>query len=245
MVDDEPTIVILLEYHLNKAGFTPLTAYDGTTALRLAREQHPDLILLDVMLPDMDGLAVFRRLQREADIPVIFLTARDAEMDRIIGLELGADDYITKPFSPAEVVARIRAVLRRTGTQGDGPAAAHREPRADAAAASAGVTGPAPVPLQAGPLVVDPARYEARLEGRDLNLTPLEFQLLVLLMEYAGLVLTRQQILDRIWGEDYFGTPRLVDVHIRSLRSKLGDDPANPRWIETIRGVGYKFKETP
>lgn len=227
IVDDEPAITTLVEYNLKKAGLATLVAHDGATALALARREQPDLVLLDVMLPDLDGLTVCRELRRQTPVPVIFLTARDGEVDKIVGLELGADDYITKPFSPGELVARVRAVLRRVSGR----------------AAAAAVQGPAP--LRAGGLKVDPARREVYKAGREVALTPLEFGLLLTLMQNRGLALSREQLLDQVWGADYFGDTRIVDVHIRHLREKIEDDPAAPRYIATVRGVGYKFREQP
>lgn len=227
IAEDEPAVALLLEHTLQKAGYQTLVASDGDTALQVAQAQRPDLVLLDVMLPGMDGFALCRELQRTADIPVMFLTARSEEVDKVVGLELGADDYLTKPFSPSELVARVRAVLRRAARPAPGPAP-------DAGA-----------PLQCGDLTVDPARCEVWRRNREIALTPLEFKLLVVLVQNAGLVLSREQLLDKVWGPDYYGDPRVVDVHMRHLRQKLEEDPANPRFVVTVRGMGYKFQARP
>lgn len=221
VVDDEESIVKLVEYNLRKAGFVTAAAYDGAGALGRERTERPDCIILDVMLPDMDGFDVCRELRRHTDVPILFLTARDADWDKITGLELGADDYVVKPFSPGELVARVRALLRR---------------RAPAPAAAGRI-------LRRGELVVDPGRREVSLAGQPVELTPTEFELLACLAEHAGLALSREQLLDRVWGADYYGDPRVVDVHIRHLREKLGSE--GERYLRTVRGVGYKLAEEP
>ena len=218
-VDDEESIVKLVEYNLRRAGFAIVTAFDGATAIARSRTEHPDCIILDVMLPDMDGFDVCRELRRHTDVPILFLTAREADWDKITGLELGADDYVVKPFSPGELVARVRALLRRRSpAPGPGGRAMHR-----------------------GDLVIDPARREVTLAGQPLELTPTEFELLACLAEHAGLALSREQLLDRVWGTGYYGDPRVVDVHVRHLREKLGAD--GERYLRTVRGVGYKLAE--
>ncbi|BDG59075.1 winged helix-turn-helix domain-containing protein [Caldinitratiruptor microaerophilus] len=238
-MEDEPAIATLIEYNLRRAGFQTRVAGGGKEALAAAVADPPDLVLLDIMLPDADGRDVCRELRRRGDVPVIFLTARDAEVDRIVGLELGADDYVTKPFSPGELVARVRAVLRRAGRPAQGnPAGAGA-----AAAPAGGLTAGEPEALRVGELYLDRARHEARRGDRPLHLTPTEFSLLECFMTHPGIVLSREQLLDRVWGVDYFGDPRLVDVHIRHLREKIEDDPADPRWIVTVRGAGYKLRE--
>jgi two-component system alkaline phosphatase synthesis response regulator PhoP len=218
VVDDEPAIVELVQYNLEREGFQVVTAVDGQAALAEAREEAPDLIVLDVMLPEVSGLDVCRTLRQMTDVPIILLTARKDEVDRVLGLELGADDYVTKPFSPRELVARIKAILRRTSPrEGDG---------------TGGQDG----------LVVDPARRRVHVDGREVDLTYTEFELLHLLARHPGLAFTRDQLLAEVWGADSFGDTRTVDVHIRHLREKLGDDLAQPRFIETVRGVGYRFR---
>ncbi|MDQ7820457.1 MAG: response regulator transcription factor [Armatimonadota bacterium] len=221
VVDDEPHIVELVRYNLLREGFDVVTAADGGEALARARDARPDLIILDIMLPSVDGLEVCRRIRRESAVPIIMLTARDGEVERVGGLESGADDYVTKPFSPRELVARVRAILRRTAT-----------PAAPAA----------PGPLRAGALVLDPATHEVTLGGRPVDLTAKEFELLRLLMSHPNRVFTRDFLLERIWGYDYYGSTRTVDMHISRLREKIEDDPVTPTYIVTVRGVGYKFK---
>ena len=227
VVDDEPPIVDVLVYNLERAAYEVLVARDGVEALAVARREQPDLIVLDLMLPGLDGLEVCRALRRERDVPIIMLTARDAEIDRVVGLELGADDYVAKPFSVRELVARIRSVLRRAS------------PRAPAAA-----TPGAAVPetaVRVGDLVIDPARYEARLAGQPLALTTQEFQLLQTFVQHAGQVLSREQLLDKVWGYDYYGDLRVVDAAVKRLRAKLSDAAPERASIATVRGVGYKL----
>jgi len=215
VVDDEGHIVDLTRMYLEADGYRVLTAGDGEQALRLWREEQPALIVLDLMLPKIDGWDVCRRIRAESDVPIIMLTARSDDVDKIVGLELGADDYVTKPFNPRELVARVRAVLRRVAHAPD-------------------VTRP----LMAGPLRIDPARREATLNGRPLKLRAKEFDLLHTLVEHQGLVLSRDQLLNRVWGYDFVGETRTVDVHIARLREKLRDSPVV---IETVWGVGYKL----
>ncbi len=221
VVDDEASIVDLVKAYLEREGFKVLTAHDGPTALERARALKPDLIVLDVMLPGMDGLEVLREVRRHYDPYVILLTARSEETDKLIGLAVGADDYVTKPFSPRELAARAKTVLRR-GRGRDGGAAA--EP-----------------PLEFAGLRIDPLRREVTGETGPIRLTTLEFDILHALASHPGVVLTRERLLERVWGHDFYGDDRVVDVHIAQLRKKLGDDAANPRFIETVRGVGYKF----
>jgi two-component system response regulator RegX3 len=196
-------------------------------AISAAEDEMPDLVLLDVMLPDGSGYDVARRLRERSKVPIIMLTARGEETDRIVGLELGADDYIVKPFSAREVAARIRAVLRRAGDDAHTPSAA------------AATTGGAP--LEVGPVRVDRARRAASVSGEDLDLTRKEFELLDLLMSEAGSVITRERLIDEVWDTNWFGSTKTLDVHVSSLRRKLGDDSANPRFIHTVRGVGFRF----
>ncbi len=225
VVDDERSLVDLLRSYLAAEGFTVLTAYDGPGALEQARTAQPDLIVLDVMLPGYDGIEVCRQLRRFSDAYVLLLTSKSQEIDKVIGLSVGADDYLTKPFSPRELVARVKAMLRRPRTL-DSPAT---EPDR-------------PPPLLVGDLVVDLARHEVLRRDAPIHLTPREFDLLAVLAAYPGMVFTRNQLLHRIWGDEYFDT-RVVDVHIASLRKKLEDDPARPRYVETVRGVGYRCGE--
>ena len=224
IVEDEESIATLLSYNLKQAGYETIVAHDGQTGYQLAVEERPALIVLDLMLPKMDGMEVCRALrQQRIDTPIIMLTAKDDEVDKIIGLELGADDYMTKPFSPREVTARIRAVLRRTENT---PA---EEPAQDR--------------LTIGGLEVFPSRFEALLNGEPLEFTPKEFELLVYLMENRNRVLTRDQLLSAVWQYDFAGDTRIVDVHISHLREKIEENSRKPLFIKTIRGLGYKFEE--
>ncbi len=218
IVDDEREIRELLRYNLERHGYQVLTAQDGEEGLARAFATHPDLVLLDLLLPGLNGLEVLRELRQEPttrDLPVLLLTARGAEMDKLLGFERGADDYITKPFSPREVIARVEAVLRRV-----------LPPRESEA-------------IEAGPLTLDHARREARVQGQELRLTPREFELLYFLARNPGRVFSRDELLTKVWGYDYRGETRTVDVHIRRLRVKLGDEAA--RMIATVTGAGYKF----
>ncbi len=224
VVDDEEPLRNLVRQYLEREGFGVLTAPDGVTALDLARRHAPTVVVLDWMLPGLDGLEVCRRLRTFSDAYVIMLTAKAEELDRIIGLEVGADDYLTKPFSPRELVARVRAMLRRPRT-------------------GAGAPAPEGAPPQRfGDLLLDAARREVTLREAVVPLTALEWTLLSTLAGYPGRVFTRAQLLERVWGPDYFGDDHVVDVHIANLRKKLGDDPAAPRYIETVRGAGYRFE---
>jgi len=218
VVEDELEIIKLVRAYLEKAGYLVVAATDGEQALSVFRHERPNLVILDLNLPGMDGLEVCRALRRKSDVPIIMLTARIEETDRLIGLELGADDYIVKPFSPREVVARTRAVLRRT----------EGEPVR-------------PEVITASEISLDIPRRQAALAGQPLDLTTMEFDLLALLAEHAGQVFTRMQLLERVQDHAYAGYERTIDVHIKNLRRKLSDDPANPRFIETVRGVGYRL----
>ncbi len=223
VVDDEPEIVTIVRDYLDRAGFRVLIATDGMSALRLARSEQPDLLILDLMLPQMDGLDVARALRSDPctrSLPIIMLTARVEETDRLIGLELGADDYITKPFSPREVVARVRAVLRRVD-----------HPRNNAAL------------LVVGDLVLDMQRRSVRHKGILVELTATEFDLLVILARAPGRPFTRTQLLDMAYDVAYAGFDRTIDAHIKNLRRKIEPDPRHPRYILTVYGVGYKFTE--
>ena len=222
IVDDEPPIIDLLSYNLQRANYQVVTAADGEQALSRAKQEQPDLIILDLMLPGLDGLEVCRILRRERDVPIIMLTARDAEVDRVVGLELGADDYVVKPFSVRELIARVKNILRR--------------------AAPLPPDTPAPI-IQVDELTLDTARHEARWEGMLLTLTSLEFDLLYALARHAGQVLNRAQLLDQVWGYDYHGDLRVVDAVIKRLRSKLRQTAPHAEIIITVRGVGYKLSE--
>jgi two-component system alkaline phosphatase synthesis response regulator PhoP len=226
VVDDEPPILDLIASYLRADGFTVHTAQDGPGALAQARALRPDLIVLDVMLPGLDGMEVCRRIQQEFDVYILMLTARAEEIDKIVGLSVGADDYLTKPFSPRELVMRVKAILRRSRTLGPRPAALRAPER------------PA---LRFDELVIDPDTREVWHDSARIELTPREFDLLYALAEQPGRVFNRDQLLERVWGHDFAGIDRVVDVHIGLLRRKLEDDPANPNVIQTVRGVGYNF----
>jgi two-component system, OmpR family, alkaline phosphatase synthesis response regulator PhoP len=220
VVDDEKKFVNVLRGYLEQAGFGVVTAYDGKQALAAFRHHKPNLVLLDLNLPELDGLDVARTMRRESNVPIIMVTARVEETDRLIGLELGADDYITKPFSPREVVARVRAVLRRVE----------------------GETAPVEI-LRAGEIEMNSNKHAVTLNGELVELTPTEFDLLKALMQAPGRAFTRMQLLDLVQGEAFEGYERTIDAHIKNLRQKLGDDPKQPRYILTVFGVGYKFAE--
>lgn len=221
VVEDDPTLRETLEYNLRYQGYDVIVAADGRRALELARSERPDLIILDVMLPGLDGFEVCRILRHEMNAPILMLTARDEEIDRVVGLELGADDYVTKPFSMRELMARVKAHLRR-------------ERRGES------VTRPAE--LRFGDLVIDEARHEVRLRDQPLSLKPKEYELLAFLARNRGIVFSRDTILERVWGWDFVGGSRTVDVHVRWLREKIEPDPAHPTRIVTVRGVGYRFE---
>jgi DNA-binding response OmpR family regulator len=219
VVDDEPTLVATLRYNLEREGYQVVTASDGDSGLSLARSDRPDLVILDLMLPVIDGFEVCRLLRREMTVPILMLTAKADEVDKVVGLELGADDYVTKPFSMRELLARVRALLRRAETA----------PAVDVEL------------LAAGNLQVDLRRREASRQGRVLTLKPKEYELLLFLLRNRGRAFTREQLLDQIWGYDFAGDTRTVDVHMRWLRQKIEDEPAKPTRLITIRGVGYRF----
>jgi DNA-binding response OmpR family regulator len=218
VVDDEPEIVKLVRAYLEAAGYRVVTAKDGRDALVVTRHEKPDLIILDLTMPEMDGLEFTRRLRQEKDIPIIMLTARVEETDRIIGLELGADDYVTKPFSPREIVARVRAVLRRVGPELKTPDV-----------------------LRAGDLLMDRNEHAVTVAGRNIELTPTEFDLLAILMANPGRAFSRLELLERLQGEAFAPYERTVDAHVKNLRAKIESDPGEPRYILTVFGVGYKF----
>lgn len=223
IVDDEINIRELIKFTVEKEGYNSIEAGDGQTAVKIAKAEKPDLIVLDLMLPGIDGLEVCRLVKNSretAAIPIIMLTAKNEEIDKIIGLELGADDYLTKPFSPRELLARIKAVLRRSQKES--------------------VAGGE---LVVGNLKLNFSRYEAYLGNEKLELTPKEYEMLKLFITNTGKVFTREQLLEKVWGYEYFGDTRTVDVHVRHLRVKLGQDNDAGEAIETVRGVGYRFKD--
>ena len=224
VVEDEENLLEALRYNLEREGYAVNTAIDGEQALLSARDSAPDLVILDVMLPQLDGFEICRILRRRSDVPILMLTARGEEIDRVVGLELGADDYVTKPFSIRELMARVRNLLRRS----------HRAPSAAADAAPADI-------LRSGDLEIDSVSHIVRLNGELLELKPREFDLLALLAKNKARAFTRDQILERLWGHDYYGDSRTVDVHIRWLREKIEPQPSKPVRIVTIRGVGYRF----
>ncbi|MBP7691178.1 MAG: response regulator transcription factor [Anaerolineales bacterium] len=221
LIEDEATVRETLALNLQAEGYQVLSAADGVAGLQLAREQNPDLILLDLMLPELDGLSLCRLLRRDSSVPIIMVTARGTEMDRITGLETGADDYVVKPFSLGELLARVRANLRR----------AHADDRAAAATR-----------LTAGTLTLELLARRAFIDQAELKLTQREFNLLAELMRNQGAVLSRDLLLNRVWGYDYVGDSHTVDVHIRWLREKIEQDPSAPKRITTVRGVGYRFE---
>ena len=225
VVEDEENLVEALRYNLEREGYDVLTAMDGEKGLELAKGSNPDIIILDIMLPRLDGLEVCRILRRENNTPILMLTAKGEEVDRIVGLELGADDYVTKPFSMRELLARVRAMLRRSRMASEA---------SSSSAASESYT--------AGDLEVDLSSHTARIAGVALDLKPREFDLLALLVANKGRAISRDQILERLWGYDYIGDTRTVDVHVRWLREKIETEPGSPKRIITIRGVGYRFE---
>ncbi|MDQ3987419.1 MAG: response regulator transcription factor [Actinomycetota bacterium] len=223
VVEDEKNLVSLLRKYLEREGFEVHEALDGPAALEASHALAPDVVVLDWMLPGLDGMEVLRELRRSSEAYVIMLTARTEEVDRIVGLSTGADDYLTKPFSPGELVARIRAMLRRPRT------GAHPDKEEGA-------------PLKFGELTIDLTRREIRLGEEEVPLTAKEFALLATLASRPGLVFSRGQLLERVWGDDYFGGDHVVDVHIANLRKKVEEDPSNPRYVQTVRGAGYRFR---
>lgn len=224
IVEDQETLLEALKYRFNQEGYQILTARDGVEAVEIAQREQPELILLDIMLPRMDGLEVCRLLRKEMAVPILILTAKDTEADKIVGLEFGADDYVTKPFSLRELVARVKAMLRRAELARPAP------------------VGPAPAPIRAKDLEIDLIRHQVTLGGRSLELKPKEFDLLAFLARNPGQVFTREHLLEKVWGYDYAGDTRTVDVHIRWLREKIETTPSHPRRILTVHGVGYKFE---
>jgi len=221
VVDDEEHILELVELYLGKEGFKVVSAQDGKSAIEKFSIEKPDLLVLDIMLPGKDGLDVLREIRRASQVPVIMLTARESEVDKVLGLELGADDYLTKPFSPRELVARVKAVLRRAR-----PASEEVEPI-----------------IVRGELTIDSSRRKVEVSGTgEIELTAKEFDLLYVMAANPGIVLTRDRLMEKVWGYEYMGDTRTVDVYIRHLREKLSDLADSPRFIETVRGVGYRFK---
>jgi len=218
VVDDEKNIVELVKFNLEKEGFHVLCAYNGDEAIEVARTEKPDLIILDIMMPGKSGLDVCRIIRAESNVPIIMATAKGEEVDKILGLELGSDDYVTKPFSPRELISRIKAILRRTS---DKVVIENL--------------------LEFGDLVIDLIKREVKLHNKALNLKPKEFELLKILSTNQGKVFTRDFLLEQLWGYDYLGDTRTVDVHMRRLRQKLEVDPAKPIYLKTIHGIGYKF----
>ncbi len=221
VVEDDPNLLEALKYNLQKESYDVVTATEGAQALEVARREKPDLIILDIMLPKISGSEVCRILRKEMTVPILMLTAKAEETDKVVGLEIGADDYVTKPFSMRELLARIGAMLRRS--QMAEPLSADK-------------------PLEIGDISVDISRHQAKRRDLALNLTPKEFDLLAFLATNKGLVFSREQLLEKVWGYDYAGDSRTVDVHIRWLRQKIEADPSNPRYLITVRGAGYKME---
>lgn len=233
LVEDDPTLLETLEYNFARQGYEVLTARDGLSAVQVARRERPDAIVLDIMLPGLDGIEVCRTLRREMPVPIIMLTARGEEIDKVVGLEVGADDYLTKPFSMRELVARVKALLRRVRLT--------RDEMTSGADDQAAVI-PAERAMVFGDLTIDLSRREVVRQGQKLSLKPKEFDLLVFLARNSGMVLSRDLILERVWGWEYIGDSRTVDVHIRWLREKIEDNPSQPVRIVTVRGAGYRFE---
>ncbi len=223
VVDDEPNLRHTLGFALRQEGYEVITAEDGEQGLDAVTRAAPDVVILDVMLPKIDGFEVARRIRRDSDVPILLLTARDTELDKVVGLEIGADDYLAKPFSMRELIARVRALLRRSSRR------QAAEP-------------PAVAIVEIGDLVVDSGRHRVLLEGSEISLTPKEFDLLAFLVAHPGQAFSRAKLLGTVWGFDFAGDERTVDTHVKGLRAQLGDDVAKPRWIETVRGVGYRFR---
>jgi two-component system OmpR family response regulator len=223
VVEDDPNLLETLKYNFRKEGYRVVTSSDGEQAVAAARQEKPDIIILDIMLPGMNGFEVCRIIRKEMTVPILMLTAKADETDKIVGLEIGADDYMTKPFSIKELQARVRAMLRRSRMAEPMPASE-------------------PASIKIGNLEVDTARHRASISGTPLELSPKEFDLLVFLAKNKGLVFSREQLLAKVWGYDYAGDSRTVDVHIRWLRQKIETDPAHPGYLLTVRGTGYKVE---
>lgn len=226
VVDDEAPILELVRFNLEKEGFAVIMASDGEDGLRRARSEAPDLVILDLMLPGIDGIEVCQQLRRDTNVPVLMLTAKTEEFDRVLGLSVGADDYVTKPFSPRELVARVKALLRRRDMDLEETKARDASGR-----------------IRVGDLVIDASRFEVEVRGVRTELTPKEFELLRVLVANRGKVLTRDFLLEKVWGYEYGGDTRTVDVHVRRLRQKIEEDDSRPIYIQTVHGVGYRFRE--
>ncbi len=224
VVEDETALAESISYNLEREGYDVIIAVDGTAGLAAVRQQRPDLVLLDLMIPSLHGFDVLRAIRSRSTVPVIILTAKDAEADKVAGLELGADDYVTKPFSMRELISRVRAGLRRAGL------------------ASQGDTEEREV-LVGGPIELDVDRHEVRLRDEEIPLRPKEFALLEVLLRRRGRLLTRSELISEVWGYDYFGDTKTLDVHIKRLRKKIEDDPKKPHLILTVRGIGYKYSD--
>ncbi|MBC1473940.1 response regulator transcription factor [Listeria grandensis] len=225
VVDDEKPIADIVKFNLNKEGFDVYCAYDGDEAIELVEEIQPDLILLDIMLPGRDGIEVCREVRKKYDMPIIMVTAKDSEIDKVLGLELGADDYVTKPFSNRELIARVKANLRRHSSTANATSEAEENSE-----------------LEVGSLIIHPDAYVASKRGETIELTHREFELLHYLAKHMGQVMTREHLLQTVWGYDYFGDVRTVDVTVRRLREKIEDNPSHPAWLVTRRGVGYYLR---
>jgi two-component system alkaline phosphatase synthesis response regulator PhoP len=223
IIEDEPNIVELVKYNLDREGYRTIAAVNGKKGLDMVRQELPDLVILDLMLPDLDGISICKQLRSEPQtkgIPIIILTAKSEEADRVLGLEMGADDYVTKPFSPRELVARVRAVLRRSiGTEEEEPEV-----------------------IEIGEIRMDLRQHLVKVKGEEVDLTPKEFDFLKLLLLNPGRAFTREFLLEHLWGYEYFGDTRTVDVHVRRLRQKIEENAAEPVYLETVRGVGYRFR---
>ncbi|MDF0479586.1 response regulator YycF [Vagococcus sp. PNs007] len=226
VVDDEKPISDIVKFNLTKEGYEVFTAYDGEEALEVVKEVEPDLVLLDLMLPKLDGLEVCREIRKNFDMPIIMVTAKDSEIDKVLGLELGADDYVTKPFSNRELVARVKANLRRQGSPSQKQVEEEEEVNE----------------LEIGALTIHPDAYIVSKRGEKIELTHREFELLHYLGKHLGQVMTREHLLQTVWGYDYFGDVRTVDVTVRRLREKIEDNPSHPAWLVTRRGVGYYLR---
>ncbi|WLD93368.1 response regulator YycF [Alkalihalobacillus sp. AL-G] len=224
VVDDEKPIADILQFNLEKEGYQVICAYDGAAAIEKAEEEQPDMILLDIMLPQKDGMEVCRELRKKYDMPIIMLTAKDSEIDKVLGLELGADDYVTKPFSTRELIARVKANMRRHQNEGEKDS----------------LDGTSEIKI--GSLTIHPEAYLVTKRGETIELTHREFELLHYLGKHIGQVMTREHLLQTVWGYDYFGDVRTVDVTVRRLREKVEDNPSHPTWIITRRGVGYYLR---
>lgn len=223
VVDDEQPIADIVKFNLEKEGYEVIVAYDGDEAIRLAQGENPDLVILDIMLPNKDGNEVCREIRKTQTMPIIMLTAKDSEIDKVLGLELGADDYVTKPFSNRELIARVKANLRRQQVVPDDTAKTSKD-------------------IKIGSLVIHPDAYIVSRDGEQIELTHREFELLHYLARHIGQVMTREHLLETVWGYDYFGDVRTVDVTVRRLREKIEETPSNPMWIVTRRGVGYYLR---